>query len=169
MSPGLADRAAGLSARGFHLLGLALDLAMLLLVVLCFSLVLARYLLALSPIAAQEVAQWLHAGAFMLGASVALRHGRHVRVDVLHARWSPRTQAWIELLGTVLCLLPFAGFMLWISLDYVAASVRMGESSQESGGLPALYLLKALIPVSAVLLIIQGLADLAAAWRRLAR
>lgn len=169
MSAGIGEHVAGLPARGFRLLGLALDAAMLLLVLLCFSLVLARYLLSLSPIAAQEAAQWLHAGTFMLGAALALRHGRHVRVDVLHARWSPRAQAWVELLGTLFCLLPFAGFMLWISVDYVAASLRMGESSQESGGLPAIYLLKALIPASAVLLILQGLAELSAAWRRLAR
>lgn len=155
---------AGFAAR---LLGAALNLAMMALVLLSFGLVLARYAFDSSPIAVQEAVQWLHASCFMLGAALALRHGRHVRVDILHARWSPRVRAGVEIAGILLCLMPFAGFMLWISLDYVAASVQMREASQESGGLPAVYLLKALIPVGAGLLILQGLADLVASWRRL--
>jgi TRAP-type mannitol/chloroaromatic compound transport system permease small subunit len=169
MSQADAATASGSLARAFGWLGHALSVCMLAMVLLCFALVVARYAFDSSPIAGQELVQWMHAVCFMLGAALALRHGAHVRVDVLHARWSLRTRAWVELIGTLLCLLPFAGFMLWTSLDYVNASLQMRESSQESGGLGAVYLLKALIPLAAGLLILQGLVDLRAAWRKVRR
>jgi TRAP-type mannitol/chloroaromatic compound transport system permease small subunit len=130
-----------------------------LLVALTFGLVVARYALGIGSIAAQELVLWLHAVVFMLGAAVCLRHGRHVRVDVLQQRWTPRTRAWVELVGVLLFLLPFAGLLLWLSLDYVAASWAQREGSREPGGLPALYLLKGVIPLAAGLLILQGLAE----------
>jgi TRAP-type mannitol/chloroaromatic compound transport system permease small subunit len=137
-------------------LALLLPLLVIGAVALCFGLVVARYGLGRGSIAAQEAMQWLHALAFMLGAGWALRHGRHVRVDALSARFSARTRARIEALGHVLLLLPFAGFLLWISLDYVAASWQMREASREPGGLPGLFLLKAAIPLAAWLLAVES-------------
>lgn len=136
------------------------------LVALVFGLVLARYLFAAGSIAAQEASLWLHSLVFMLASAATLRAGGHVRVDVLYQRCRPARQALIDLLGYALLLLPFAGFLLWISLDYVAASWSIRESSREPGGLPALYLLKAVLPLSAGLLILQGVAELLRAWRR---
>ncbi len=130
-----------------------------LVVLLCFGLVAARYGFGKGSVAVQEAMLWLHACVFMLGMAWALRHDRHVRVDVLQARFSPRTRSWIELGGHLLLLLPFALFLLWISLDYVAASWQVGESSREPGGLPGLFLLKSLIPLSAWLLALQSLAQ----------
>ncbi|GIX34907.1 MAG: hypothetical protein KatS3mg126_0686 [Lysobacteraceae bacterium] len=131
------------------------------LVLLCFALVMARYLLASGSIAAQEALQWLHSLVFLLGSAGALKAGRHVRVDVFSQRWSPRTQALVDLLGHAFLLLPFCAFMFWISLDYVAASWSLGEASRDPGGLPAIYLLKTLIPLTAALLAVQALAELA--------
>jgi TRAP-type mannitol/chloroaromatic compound transport system permease small subunit len=129
-----------------------------LVVLLCFGLVAARYGFGKGSVAVQEAMLWLHACVFMLGMAWALRHDRHVRVDVLYARFSARTRAWIEVGGHLLLLLPFALFLLWISLDYVAASWQVRESSREPGGLPGLFLLKSLIPLSAWLLAVQSLA-----------
>ena len=128
-------------------------------VALVFALVLARYGFDRSSIALQEAVLWLHAAAFLLGLSWALSEDQHVRVDLFRQRWSARTRAAVELAGLALFLLPFCGFALWISGDYVAASWRVGESSREPGGLPALYLLKTLIPVAFGLLALQGLAQ----------
>ena len=139
-----------------------------LLVALTFGLVVARYLFSAGSIAVQEASLWLHSFIFMLGAAGTLRADKHVRVDVWQQRQSRRTQAWFDLLGFALFLLPFAGFMLWISLDYVSASWAMNESSREPGGLPALYLLKAVIPTTAVLLILQGIAECLKRLERLA-
>jgi len=138
-----------------------------LLVLLVFGLVLVRYGFDLGSIAAQEATQWLHGIIFMFGMAVALRQGRHVRVDVFQQRWSARRRAWIELLGTALLLLPFAALLLWLGLEYAAASWSMNEGSREPGGLPALYLLKAVIPLAALLLLLQGIVDLLRAIRAL--
>jgi TRAP-type mannitol/chloroaromatic compound transport system permease small subunit len=138
-------------------------------VLLVFTVVLLRYAFGRGAIALQELALHLHAAVFMLGAAWALGRDRHVRVDVLRARMTPRTQALIELAGCLLLLLPFCVFALWISLDYVWASWQVRETSREPGGLPALYLVKALIPLSALLLLLQGVAQALRAFAGLQR
>jgi TRAP-type mannitol/chloroaromatic compound transport system permease small subunit len=87
-------------------------------------------------------------------------------VDVFSQKFPPRTAAAVELAGIVLLLAPLCTFMLWISLDYVAASWAQREGSN-STGLPGWYLVKTLIPVSAGLLLLQGLAQALRAIERL--
>ena len=136
-----------------------LTLAMALVTVL---LVCLRYLFESGNlIALQETLIYLHATTFMLGAGWTLGRGGHVRVDVFYRRWSPRTRNWIDALGTLLFLLPVSGFIFFSSLEFVGQSWRIGETSPEPGGIPALYLLKSLIPAMAVLLFVQGLVELA--------
>ncbi len=134
---------------------------------LAAGLVVARYAFGVGSIALQESVLWMHASLFMLGSAWTLQQGKHVRVDVFSAHASRRGRAWIELLGCAFLLLPFCAFMLWISLDYVAASWQLGEASREPGGLPALCLLKGLIPASAVLLLLQGLSEMLKALAQL--
>ncbi len=130
--------------------------------------VIARYAFGTGAIPLQEAVIYMHGAVFMLGIGYTLKAQGHVRVDILYQRLSPRLQALIDLMGTLLFLLPVAGFIFWTSLDYVALSWRMGEGSPEPGGLPALYLLKAMIPLAAVLLIIQGIAEICRSLSRLA-
>lgn len=106
-------------------------------------------------------AQWyLFSLVFLLGASYALKHDAHVRVDVFYGRLSARGKAWIDLLGTVLFLIPFSVFMLVVSWPSVAASWRVREVSPDPGGLPR-WPIKAVILVAFVLLILQGIAEAA--------
>ena len=123
-----------------------------------FGLVAVRYLFNAGSIAAQEAVLWLHGSLFLLALCYALKHGAHVRVDVFSQRWSARTRAWVDVFGIAFLLLPLCVFMLWMSWDYVAASWGQREGSN-SGGLPGWYLVKTLIPLSAALLILQGLAE----------
>ena len=139
-------------------LGRAISWLTGLLVALAFALVLGRYAFGVGSIAGQEAVLWLHSVAFLFGAAYALRHGQHVRVDLLYQRFSIRGKALADLRGTLVFLLPFCAFMLWISLDYVAASWSQHEGSREPGGLPGVFLLKTLIPVAAALLALQGIA-----------
>ena len=136
------------------------------LVLLVAGLVLARYGFGAGSVAAQEAVLWLHAAIFLLGLAYALRQGGHVRVDVFSTRWSARTRARIEVAAMLVLLLPFCVFIAWMSWDYVAASWSAREGSRDPGGLPAWYLLKALIPLSAALLFLQGLAETVRAWHR---
>ena len=129
------------------------------LVALSFGLVLARYALGLGSVAAQEAVLWLHSALFLLGLAYALKHRAHVRVDVFSQRWTPRTQARVELAGMVLLLLPFCVFIVAMSWDYVAASWAAREGSRDPGGLPGWFVLKSLLPVSALLLMLQAVAE----------
>ena len=128
------------------------------LVLLTAGLVLA-FSLGMGSVKVQDLVLWLNAGMVMLGLGYALKHRAHVRIDVFSARWSARTVARIEVLGIALLLLPFCTALVWLSLDYVAMSWRVGERSASSGGLAGLYLTKTLLPVGAVLLAVQGVAE----------
>ncbi|HKJ03054.1 MAG TPA: TRAP transporter small permease subunit, partial [Longimicrobiales bacterium] len=96
---------------------------------------------------------------FLLGAAYGLRHDVHVRVDVLYARLSRKTQAWIDIAGTVLFLIPFCVLMLWVSWPAVRNSWSIREVSPDPGGLPR-YPIKAVILLCFVLLLLQGLSHI---------
>lgn len=127
-------------------------------VAVTFLVVVLRYLFDLGWIALQESVTYMHALLFMLGIGYALRHDGHVRVDIFYQRLSPRGRAWVDLLGTLLLLFPVCLFIAWMAWDYVAASWAVAEASREAGGLPGVYLLKALILVMPALVMVQGLA-----------
>lgn len=105
-------------------------------------------------------AQWyLFSIIFLMGAAYGLNHDVHVRVDVMYERMSPKVQAMIDMAGTLLFLLPFSLMMLWVSYPAVRASWSVRESSPDPGGL-ARWPIKALIIVSFVLLVLQGISQL---------
>lgn len=125
-------------------------------VLITFAVVVLRYGLQIGSIAMQESVTYLHAIVFMLGAAYTLKHDSHVRVDIFYQKASPRARAWTNLLGTLLLLFPTCGFIFASSLDYVASSWSIQESSRETGGLDGVFLLKTVIPFMAVLLLLQG-------------
>jgi TRAP-type mannitol/chloroaromatic compound transport system permease small subunit len=138
-------------------------------VLLQFSLVVARYLFGLGSIWLTETVIYAHAGVFMLGAAWTLRAGGHVRVDVFYADTSARTKAIIDLAGALVLLLPFMLVLAWLSVPYAARSWAILEHSQESSGLPLVFVLKTLIPVFALLMALQGVAQAIRAAAALAR
>jgi TRAP-type mannitol/chloroaromatic compound transport system permease small subunit len=138
-------------------------------VLLQFALVVARYLFGLGSIWATETVIYAHATLFMLAAAWTLRAGGHVRVDVFYAEATPRTRAKIDLAGSVLLLLPFSTVLVWLSVPYAARSWAILERSQETSGLPLVYLLKTLIPLFAFLMALQGIAQAIRAIQALAR
>jgi TRAP-type mannitol/chloroaromatic compound transport system permease small subunit len=113
-----------------------------------------------------ELQWYLFSLVFLLGASYGLRHDAHVRVDVLYGRLSDRARTWIDLLGTMLFLVPFCVAMLVLSWPSVAASWRVREVSPDPGGLPR-YPIKAVILVAFALLLLQGLTEALRRVRRL--
>jgi TRAP-type mannitol/chloroaromatic compound transport system permease small subunit len=125
-----------------------------------FLVVVLRYALDMGFIWMQESMTWMHGIVFMLGAAYTFKHDEHVRVDVLYRRMPERSRAVVDLVGTVLFLLPLCGYLIYETAPYVASSWRIAERSREAGGLPALYLLKAVIPLMAVLLALQGVATI---------
>lgn len=128
--------------------------------------VVMRYGFNTGSIAGQEAVTYLHATLFMLGAAYALKTDAHVRVDIFYRRFSPTAQAWVNALGGIVFLLPLCLLIMMISSDYVRQAWRIREISVDSGGIPAVFLLKSLIPAMALTLLLQGIAEI---LRNLAR
>ena len=138
-------------------------------VLLQFVLVVARYLFGLGSIWLTETVIYAHAALFMLAAAWTLRAGGHVRVDIFYGEASARTKALIELIGAVLFLLPFMIVLAWLSIPYAARSWAILEHSQETSGLPLVFVLKTLIPIFALLMALQGVAQAIRAVAALSR
>lgn len=104
-----------------------------------------------------ELQWYLFSIVFLLGAAYTLLYDDHVRVDVLYSQLSRRGQAWINLLGTVLFLVPFCVIVLWMSIPFVSNSWAILEGSPDPGGLPR-YPIKTVIPLALLLVLAQGVA-----------
>jgi TRAP-type mannitol/chloroaromatic compound transport system permease small subunit len=122
---------------------------------------LVRYLdrfvgLGLSSNTYIELQWYMFSLVFLVGAAYTLKHDAHVRVDVLFSRLSPRGRAWINLLGTVLFLIPFCVLVLWTAWPIVRNSWMVLETSSDPGGLPR-YPIRTAIPLAFILLMLQGL------------
>lgn len=148
-------------------IGRAVAWLSLLMVLAQFLVVVMRYAFGLGSIQLQESIIYMHAGLFLLLAGYALGENAHVRVDVLHERFTERTRAIVEIGGVLLFLLPLCVFVFWSSLPYVLQSWAIFETSREESGLPAVFLLKTLIPAFVVLLAVQGVANLMRILHRL--
>ena len=122
--------------------------------------VVRRYVFQLDAIYLQEAVVYMHALLFMIGLSYAMKHDAHVRVDLLYSRFPPRRKAIVNLIGHLVFLVPMSLVIVGYSFDYVAASWRILEDSQEVGGIPAVYLLKTVIPVAAILLLLQSAVEI---------
>lgn len=135
----------------------------LVIIVLQFALVVARYVFSLGSIWLSETVIYAHAALFLLAAAWTLQLGGHVRVDIFYADAKPRTRAWIDLAGALVLLFPVMLVLLWLSWPYAARSWAVLERSQEASGLPLVFVLKSFIPAFAVLMALQGVAQAARA------
>lgn len=104
-----------------------------------------------------ELQWYLFSLVFLLGAAYTLKHDDHVRVDVLYSNLSRTGRAWINILGTLLFLVPFCVLVLVMSWDFVLNSWATLEQSSDPGGLPR-YPIKTVIPIAFILLFAQGVA-----------
>ena len=108
-------------------------------------------------VAMQELEWALFGPLFLLTAGYTLVHNEHVRVDIFYSRVSARARALIDFAGSLLFLIPLCILGIWTSRSFIAASWAVGEVSPDPGGLPARYVLKAVIPLGFSLLGLQGL------------
>jgi len=136
---------------------------LVLLVVIVFN-VLLRYVFNEGRIELEELQWHLYSIGFLLGLSYAYQADTHIRVDVLHERMQPRTQAWIELYGILLFLLPFVSLVLIYSMPFVGASFAVNEISPSPGGLPYRWFIKAFLPLGFGLLLLAAISRLIRVW-----
>ena len=139
---------------GRILIWLMLPLAML-----TFSVVFLRYGFDFGRIALQEGITYLHAFILMLCMGYTFHENQHVRVDIFYNKMSNKKRALVNLVGNLLFLAPMCLTILITSWNYVVQSWLILEGSPESGGLPLVFILKTLIPLMAVSLLMQGIAN----------
>lgn len=107
----------------------------------------------------QESLFYFHAFMFLFAAAFTLKSNGHVRVDIFYAQAQKRARAMIDLCGALFLLLPFMIAILWLTWPYAARAWSIWESSHESGGLPLVFALKTMLPLFALHLALQGVAQ----------
>lgn len=132
----------------------------LLIVLLVCAVVIRRYFFGSPSVWLQEAALYLHATLFMAGIAYTWQQDGHVRVDVFSKGWSKERNRRLEQLGILFLLIPFCLFLLWGSWHYVEQSWAIAERSEETGGLPLVYLLKTLLLILPILMLLQAVAEL---------
>jgi TRAP-type mannitol/chloroaromatic compound transport system permease small subunit len=130
-------------------------------VLTCFAVVVLRYAFGIGYPWMQELYVWQHATVFMAGAGFTMLNRGHVNVDVLYGGMSERGKAWVDILGTLVFLMPWLAVVAWVSAPFVQASWAVREASGTANGMPALYALKSLLWVFCAVLFLQGLALIA--------
>ena len=132
----------------------------LIMVIVQFCLVILRYVFGVSYIFLNESVLYLHASLFMLGAGYTLLVDKHVRVDIFYSRLNDRKKWLVNIFGHLLFLIPSMIILAVYSWPSVKNAFAILEGPISVGGIPASFLLKALIPLFCILLIIQAVSCL---------
>jgi len=140
-----------------ELIGVATSWLALVIVVLMATNVLMRYLFHYGTVWSQELEWHLLVPLILFGMSYALRHGEHVRVDILYAKFPDRAKDIVDLVSAILAI-AISVLVIWFSLHYVQQSYVIDEGSPDPGGIPHRYFIKGLIPVGFALLLLQSIA-----------
>lgn len=138
------------------LIGQSISWMALILVFLIVVDVSLRYVFQFSSPAIFELEWHLFAALFLLGAGWTFKNDQHVRVDLFYQKFSGKGKALVNLIGSMLLLIPFCVVGFFESLDFAINSFKLGETSPDPGGLPARYVIKSCIPISFLLLGLQG-------------
>ncbi len=117
-----------------------------------------RYAFDMSNNGWLEIQWYLFAAVVMLGTSYALRMNDHVRVDILYTMLSPRGQKWLDLMGTIIFLIPVCVVIAYMAWPIFVDSFVGNEMSSNSGGLIR-WPFKILLPIGFALLTLQGLSE----------
>ena len=141
--------------------------------------VIGRYAFNSSSIGLEELAWHLYSSIFLLGISYAVRTSSHVRVDLIYDFMEPRTQAYIDVIGTCIFMIPLAALVLVFGTDFAYQSYSfgphadtfgglvtqfhttgIGERSQDPGGLNNRFVIKSVIPLAFLLLMLSSVSVL---------
>lgn len=119
--------------------------------------VVMRYVFNDVSIGMQELEWHLYAAVFLLGVPYTLRAGGHVRVDLIYERLSARKKAMIDMVCTLVLLIPFCGLVGWYGINFAYESFELGETSGDPGGLPYRWIIKSAIPLAFFAMLISGI------------
>jgi len=121
--------------------------------------VIARYFFHAPTVWAYDLTYMLNGTLSMIGAAYTLYKDGHIRTDVFYERWSPRGQGWVNLLCYLFLFFPGMIFFFIAGLDAAIHSWSILETSDASPWRPPLYPFKTVIPLCALLLILQGVSE----------
>ena len=139
------------------ILGKFFSWSLLMMVILTFIIVILRYLFNIGFIWMQELVRYLYAAVFMLCAAYTLAKDEHVRVDIFYSKLKDRHKIIINVIGSLVFLVPVCLCVLYYSFTYVINSWAQLEGSLEERGLHAVYILKTFIWAFAIMLTLQSL------------
>jgi TRAP-type mannitol/chloroaromatic compound transport system permease small subunit len=118
-----------------------------------------RYAYDMSSNAWLEIQWYMFAVIVMLGASYTMKRNEHVRVDIFYMTLSRRGQLWVDILGTLVFLLPTCTILAWLSWPFFMQSFNVNEHSSNAGGLLR-WPIKLVLPLGFALVALQGLSEL---------
>lgn len=121
--------------------------------------VISRYAFKAPTIWAYDLAYMLYGSMFMLGAAFTLLNKGHIRTDIFYGKWSPRRQGWIDAILYLFFFFPGMIFFLISGLDEALLSWSLWERSEAGAWRPPVYPFKTVIPLTALLLLIQGMSE----------
>jgi TRAP-type mannitol/chloroaromatic compound transport system permease small subunit len=121
--------------------------------------VIARYFFASPTIWANDITMMLYGTFYMIGAAYCLLRGSHIRTDLLYRLYPPKWQGRVDLVCYLFLFFPGMILFLDAGWDYAMRSWVMQERAASAFGAP-IYLFKMIIPISAVLILLQGVSEL---------
>ncbi|MFA7428774.1 MAG: TRAP transporter small permease subunit [Rhodospirillaceae bacterium] len=127
-------------------------------VLVCFTVVVMRYVFSAGAVWMQDLYVWMNGIMFTGIAGFTLLKNGHVRVDIFYRKATTQFKAWVDFIGFFIFITPFSGVLLYWCWPYVERSWRFMEGSRNIGGMPGLYIVKSFILVFAVVIFLQGLA-----------
>lgn len=139
------------------MIGIVTAIAMVLMILNVFYDVIMRYFFKAGSIAMQEMEWHLFSVIILLGVAYTLKEDGHVRVDLIYDRLTPQKQAMINMIGVIIFVLPIAFLVGISSIDNAVEAFKSMEQSGDPGGLTNRWIVKALIPLSFLLLIITSI------------
>ena len=131
--------------------------------------VFTRYFLLESSVALQEMTWHIFSIIFLLGASYTLKEDAHVRVDIFYQKYSDKSKAVMNSIGVILFIIPFCVVLIITSTNWTVNSFMINEVSPDQGGLPFRFLIKAVLPISFILVLLQSLALLISSIKTIVR
>ena len=133
-----------------------------LMIIIVFDVITRRFLV-LGSTKLQEGEWHMHGVLFLLCLGFAYLRNAHVRISLVHERFSPTTQRWIEFIGCLIFAMPYCAIVFYFAIDFVERSWAVGEASDSATGLPYRWAIKAFLPAGMLLL---GLATIAVLLRK---
>ena len=122
--------------------------------------VISRYVFNTPTIWSYDVTYMLYSAIFMLGCAYALHKGAHIRTDFYYEKWSDRTRGYVDSISYIVFFFPSIVMLLLVSANESWYSFGIGETSEQTPWRPILWPFKAVVPLTCVLLLVQGVSEL---------